>query len=198
MRYLLGALLLLAAACAPPDGTGYAVEWGRTPIARAAPAGEGCAIATATGTGAVSFKGANNGGQILAFTMPLQVKLTFTSTAPVTLCGSQDPSPIINRLGRFSADSAGYYAAGAGACFPLQPPSDFWGVVPATFAPVGSTAAVGSKPWRCATSLTPCSVDSDCPSGGGACTDTTKSSKTYLFAIFEAGSGSSAIACDVR
>lgn len=199
MRYLLAlALALGAAGCAQPQTTTYAEEWARTPIARGAPSGAGCAKSTATSTGATVFRGANNGEQPLAFELPLQLKITFTSTSPVTLCASQDPTPIINRLGRFSADSAGYYSAGGGPCYPLQPPSDYFGEDRYAFAPEASVPAVGGKPWRCATSLTPCSVDSDCPSGGGACTDTAKSSKTYVFAIFEAGSGSSAVACDVR
>lgn len=191
-------LLTLFAACAEPQNTPYSAEWSRTPIARGYPNGEGCGLATATGTGAFVLQGANNGGQPLSFRLPLQLKVSVTSTSPVMLCASQDPTPIINALGRFSADSAGYYAAGAGPCYSLQPPSDFWGEDIQSLRRTGEGIPTGSKPHQCSVSATPCSVTSDCPSGGGTCTVTMWSQRAYIFAIFEAGSGSSVRACDVR
>ena len=193
----MGSLLaLFANGCAEPQGTGYALEWSRTPIARGAPNGQGCGYITATATRAYPLLSADN-GLAVAMRLPLQLKLTVSSTSPVMLCASQDPSPIINRVGRFSADSAGVYSAGVGPCLPLQPPADFFGMDMVGLRVSGEGTPVGSKPWSCSTSGTPCSVNSDCPSGGGTCTVRTWSQRAYIFAIFEAGAGS-LLACDAR
>lgn len=205
LAFALAALALARPARADlPDKPPVGDEWQRTPIAVAGPRGLGCAMATHTTTAATLLR--RQDGRRQLFTFPAQILVTNSSTAAVTICASQDLTPIIHAGGWFLADSTNggtwpQYSAGQGACMTFSPGTHFFGLADSSFSAAPNAIAVGGRRGVCGSPSTgaPCSVTAECIwLGGGTCTLTGVLPRTtYLFAVNEAGAGTT-FACEVR
>jgi hypothetical protein len=169
-----------------PLSIANAQQYARTCFSRSA------VPATAISTGGSAFGLVNPiGGVLTPFTLPVQVSLVHTSTAPITVCASQDIAPTITRHGWFSADSRSVYAAGGGACrkvpaggmtFHAWDLSAFGSQAAPTPGARFGTCSGGTAPGR------PCAVLAECPGSGAACRTPARPNIAYLFIVTDSRS----------
>lgn len=201
MRILIAVLtmLLAAVACSLPSTTPYADQWMRTPVGGGEPLGRGCVRTIFSSTAATRLF-SDITGRPTAYQMPVQVSITNTSTFAELACWSQDPTPIINLTGTFRDDPLNANDGGPqkGNCVPVGAGNTYiYGATQETFYLNGP----GWKPYRCNSTLNPCSAFADCVGGVDTSCDTANiSTKTYLFLISgaRAASAGTTFTCEVR
>lgn len=186
------------ASAGEPENAPYSAQWSRTAVTKPAPIGRGCRGVIPASTAAYVLT--RNDGTRSVYSLPLQLKIVNTATSAVLVCATQDPTPVINTHGYFSADSDSLYAAGEGICQVIPAGVvDFVGVFRNSFNNVGlGYPPGGGRRGTCSSNGAPCFATSECESGG-TCTLTQYSNATLVATVMPAGSGSGTIfVCEVN